>query len=366
MTEEMKAAMERTEAAVMALREANARKFEEFEARLNRQALGSGGGGEGESEAKVRKAFETFVRTGDASEVKALVLSSGPAGGYLVPTSLAAQIIEVGAEEGAIRRLARTERLTEGVFEQPIAKNLCGAVHVAEGSSRSETSTPDFAVFRSAGGGLAAVAPISNWALQDAQYDVAAFITVSIGMQFGIAEAQDFIVGDGVGKSRGFTTYPLAATADATRPWGTIEKVAAGSVSDFDIDDLLDLRGRLGARYRRGASWIMHPDVETYIRKLKSATTGEYYWQPSVAAGTPPTLLGLACHVDPFMPVISSGAAVVALADWKKAYLIIDIGSPMVIRDEVTSKGRTLVYCEKRLDAGVLDFNAVKILTMEV
>ncbi len=78
------------------------------------------------------------------------------------------------------------------------------------------------------------------------------------------------------------------------------------------MDDLISLLGKLAPRYRKNAAWVMHPDTEIYVRKLKSSSTGEYYWQPSTAAGTPPTLLGIPCYVDVNMPVIASAASVIA------------------------------------------------------
>jgi predicted phage gp36 major capsid-like protein len=43
---------------------------------------------------------------------------------------------------------------------------------------------------------------------------------------------------------------------------------------------------------------------------------------------------------------------------------IVDIGQPLMLRDQVTSKGRTLFYAEKRVCGGILDFNAGKLLVM--
>lgn len=338
-----------------------------IEARANRQAIGLGGGGalEAPASAEELKAFTAWARTGDV-EKKLISINVDPSGGYLMPTVLANQIAQVGAEEGAIRKLARVENPSSMDFEIPIAKNYGGANHVGETSTRSETATPDLAMFRSGGGALAAVAPVTNWAMQDSKYDLAGFIAESIGGQFGVTEAADFVVGDGISKSLGFTIYPLAATADATRAWGTIEKLHAGSISAISIDNLIDLRGKLGPRYRKSAAWVWHPDTSTALRKLKASTSGDYYWQPASAAGQPDTMLGLPVFEDVNMPTIASAAPVVALADWRKFYCVVDVGQPIMIRDQVTSKGKTLFYSEKRLNGGVLDFNAGKILVMSV
>ncbi len=341
-------------------------RLDKIEAKANRYALfdrastSSTLAGERGEEVK---AFETWARTGEI-ERKAMSISVDTAGGYAMPRVLADQIYLVGAEQGAIRPLARKYTPESGDFHQPIRRTNAGANRVGETQTRSETTTPSLADFHPMHGGLAAVAPVSNWALNDSKYDLSSFIVESIGEQFGIAESADFVTGTGINQASGFLSYTQAATADATRTWGEIEKLHAGSVSDFDLDDLIGLMGKLAPRYRKRAAWVFHPDTATYIRKIRLIANGEYAWQPSIAAGVPPTLLGLPAYEDVNMPVIASAAAVVALADWSRFYAIVDIGQPTMIRDAYTSKGNTLFYSERRVGGGVLDFNAGKLLVM--
>lgn len=339
-----------------------------LEAKMGRQAIGLGGAfaaedaGAGAWSATAEgKAFVSFLRTG---ETKTMSLGSDPDGGYAAPPQFASEITKVGAEQGAIRGLARVYPASTGDFHIPVNTTLAGAAWVGEGSTRGETTTPALGKIHPLHGGMAAVAPVTNWLLNDAGYDLAAFVTESIGEQFGVSESAAFVTGDGVNKPSGFLTNALAATADATRAFGTVEKLHAGSTSDFDIDDLIDLLAKLAPRYRKNACWCMHPNTEQYVRKLKASTSGDYYWQPAVAAGAPNTLLGLPCCVDVNMPTIASAAGVVAVADWRKFYAITDIGSTVLLRDQVTKKGFTLFYAEKRVGGSVVDSNAGKVLVM--
>ncbi len=308
------------------------------------------------------KAFDAFLRR---DERKAMSLSDDTQGGYLAPPQFNNEIMLVSAEQGAIRGLARKYAPGTGDFTIPVSPTLAGAGRTTELSTRSNTTTPGLAAFRPENGGVYAVAPVSNWLLNDASYDVAAFVRESIGIQFGVTESADFVTGDGVNKARGFATgYTLAATADATRAWAQIEKLHAGSTTALDIDDLIDLRAKLAPRYQKNAAFVMNQNTEAYIRKLKASSSGDYYWQPAVAAGEPNTLLGVPCYVDVNMPDIASAAVTVAIADWSKFYAVVDIGQTVVLRDPYTSKGNTLFYVEKRVGGGVLDFNAGKLLVM--
>lgn len=342
------------------------RQIDEINAALARRKAAGVADGFGD-EREEREAAVRFLRTGDRDlATKAMVIGSNPDGGYAVPSQLSDEIVEVGAEQGAIRKLARVHTPQTGDYAIIVSPTLAGAGRVGETDPRTNTTTPSLARIAPTHGAIYAVAPISNALLNDAKFDIVGHVTASIGTQFGVTESADFVTGDGVAKALGFLASPLAATPDSSRAFGTVEKLHAGSTTDFDVDDLLSLVGKLAPRYRRRAAFVFHPDTETYIRKLKSATSGEYYWQAATAAGTPNTLLGYPCFVDVNMPTIASGAAVVAVADWAKFYAIVDVGPTMLLRDPYTSKGQVLIYVEKRAGGCVVDSNAGKVLVMSV
>ncbi len=158
MPEEQKKAFEE-------LKRNNVGRWDEIERKVNKLSLGGAAGSSGDADLETRE-FLAFARTGERKSTQ-MIGGVDPAGGYTMPKQLAARIVEVGAEEGAIRSLAKVESPGTSNFEVPIATNLAGASHVGETQSRDNTTTPDFALFKPGIGGLAAVAPVSNWALQD-------------------------------------------------------------------------------------------------------------------------------------------------------------------------------------------------------
>ena len=66
------------------------------------------------------------------------------------------------------------------------------------------------------------------------------------------------------------------------------------------------------------------------------------------------------------MPVVAAAANAVLVKDFRAAYSVIDIGSPVLIRDEVTSKGTVKFYVAKRVGGALVDSNAVKVRTLSV
>lgn len=345
----------------------------QLEAKKGREKFAFGGSDEPKAtgtETKERKAFENFMRGGaerlSDDERKAMILNNDPSGGYTVEESFASEIQKVGAEQGVIRSLAKNYKAKSGDFSIIVNPDLAGAAWITEQGSRDATTTPDFARVRPSPGGLYAVAPIGNWLLNDSAYPLAEFIVDSIGTQFGVSESAAFVSGNGVNKPMGFLSMPRVTTADATRPFGTIQKVDTGGATTLTIDNVIDLLGALAPRYRKNAAFVMHPDIASFLRKLKASTSGDYYWQPSLVAGAPDTLLGVPVGLDVNMPnTVASTNAVIAVADWTKAYAVVDVGPQMMLRDPLTSKGNTLFYAERRVGGNVVDSNAIKILVCE-
>lgn len=75
-----------------------------------------------------------------------------------------------------------------------------------------------------------------------------------------------------------------------------------------------------------------------------------------------PTLLGRPVAVDETMPPIAAGAAAIALADWRKAYLVTDRKGTTVLRDPYSNKPFVNFYCTKRVGGAVIDDDAMKLM----
>lgn len=344
--------------------EAHARQLE---ARMNRMSLGLGGVGStdgGGLDTTATQAFVRFIRGEiDERELKAMTIAVAADGGVAVPPSFDAAITKVGAEFGAVRSLARNIKADRADFSLVVNTTLAGASWVTESSIRANTSTPGLVQITPPSAGLAAVAPISNWLANDAAYPIESFVTESIGSQFGVTESAAFINGSGSGQPAGILSATRAATPDATRAFGTIQSLNAGSTSAITLDNLLDLLNTLAPRYRGGATWLMNPSTATVLRKLKDST-GQPLWQPSVSAGQPQTLLGMPVSLDVNVPVIASASVPILLGNFRQGYVVLDVGETLLIRDQVTSKGNLLIYCERRVGGQVIDSNAIECLVM--
>ena len=91
--------------------------------------------------------------------------------------------------------------------------------------------------------------------------------------------------------------------------------------------------------------------------------SGQYYlWQPDPLVGFGGRLLGSPVEIDDNMPVIASGSYSIAYADFRQAYVVVNRSGIMVIRDNITAKGKTKFNFRKRIGGGIQNFEAVKLM----
>ena len=137
---------------------------------------------------------------------------------------------------------------------------------------------------------------VSEELLNDSVFDLESYIAKEFARRIGAKEEEAFFSGDGSGKPLGI----LAATG------GAQTGVTAASSTAVTADELMDLFYSLKSPYRKKAVWVLNDSTIKAVRKLKDST-GQYLWQPSLAAGTPDTLLGRPVKTSAYMPVIAAG-----------------------------------------------------------
>ena len=177
-------------------------------------------------------------------------------------------------------------------------------------------------------------------------------------------KALRLISGNGTNKQR-LLAYTTAATADASRAFGTIEHVATGVAGDFaaanKADVLYDVIGKLKAAYRGGSVWMMNKAVMFEVLKLKD-TTGQYLWQPSLQEGFPIRLLGFGVVEAEDMPSKAANALAIAFGNFKRGYTIVDRFGTRMLRDPYTNKPYVGFYTTKRVGGGLVNSEAIKVV----
>lgn len=327
---------------------------------------------QGADYSQYKTAFGKYTRFGlDAlsmDERKYMQVGSDSDGGFLVTSEFLKEIIRVESNNSVMRRVARIIPMGRGELEVPASLTRPETGWVGETATRSDTDNPSLGKHHFVAKEIYAQPKATQKLLDDSEFDIESFLGEEVGLAFAEAEDLAFISGDGIATPRGFTTYDTAATADATRAWGVVQHIATGQAGAWPTTDaliydkLVDVTTSLRPRYRKNARWIMGTEAINKLRKMKTATTLEPLWQPSLTELEPDRLLGYPVVEAEQMPAVGANSLSVAFGDFRRAYWILDRTGVRLLRDPYTDKPFVKFYTTKRVTGGVADSHAIKLL----
>jgi HK97 family phage major capsid protein len=319
-----------------------------------------------------RKAFATYIQRGDARGLEALQhkgvsTTSDAEGGYAVSSSIDTMIERYAVDENVMRQDCSVITVRNERFEKLVRTDSAASGWVDETEARTETTAPVLKALTPFFGEIYAAPASTQRALDDMDaLSVESWLAEEIGIQFASEENSAFTVGTGVKKPKGILSYTLAATADSSRTFGSIEKVASGSSGNFVASKLIDLVYAMHPKYAQGAKWHMSTLALAAIMKLTGTQNDHFMWQPSLAAGQPSTLLGYPIVVNQDVPVPAASANAAIFGNFKRGYQIVDLvnGGLRVIRDGLTNKPKVIFYATKRVGGHVVNDQAFKVMTL--
>jgi HK97 family phage major capsid protein len=380
--------------------------FAKLEAKVNRLSLSGGGGDEakaleietrlfnGHLRATAQKtgrqappdltvddykaykaALNKYLRRGPEemgdAERKAMSVGSEPDGGYTVTPDLTGRVVTKLFETSPIRTIAAQQTISTDALEGLRDTDQAGFGWVAETATRPATTTPQLNKWRIQVHEWYANPGATQTLLDDSNINIEQWLADKVADRGARGTNTAFVVGTGVGQPRGFASYGTAATADATRAWGTLEHVATGTSGGYGTDPngankLIDLVHKLNANYRQGAVWVMNRRTLGTTRQLKDSSggagQGSYIWLPSLAAGQLSTLLGYPVTEADDMVDLGANSLSVAFGNFARGYQIVDRVGIRVLRDPYTNKPYVMFYTTARVGGDVIDFDAIKFM----
>lgn len=309
--------------------------------------------------------FRRWMQKGEqllgADEMKALSVGSDPDGGYVVTPDTSGQIVQRVFETSPMRAYASVQVISTDALEGLFDLDEAAASWVAETAARPETATPKLGQWRIPVHELSAFPFATQKLLDDASINMEAWLATKVADKFARSESNAFVVGDGIGKPRGFLSYGSGTTLP-----GTIEQFPTGASGAFAAapnggDVLIDALYGLKAQYRANATWFMNRATTKLVRKLKDQD-GAYLWSPGIAAGQPASLLGYPVAAFEDMPDPAASSLSIAVGDMRAAYQIVDRIGIRVLRDNLTNKPFVGFYSTKRVGGDVVNFEAIKLV----
>lgn len=314
-----------------------------------------------------KRAFERLVRANmrvemlSDAERKALSVGSQTDGGYFVDPDMTGRIVAKVYETSPVRAYASVQVISTDTLEGFYDNDEVGYGWVAELDSRAATTTPSVGKWSIPVHEMYAMPQASQKLLDDAAINIETWLSAKIADKFARAENNAFVVGDGIGKPKGFM-----AAAESTDLTVGVEQFDTGVSGGFAAapaggDVLISALYGLKAPYRQNATWFMNSSTFAAARKLKDSD-GAYHWAPGIAVGQPATILGRPLATFEDMADISAGSLSIAVGDLGAAYQIVDRLGISMLRDPYSSKPYVLFYARKRTGGDVINGEALKFV----
>lgn len=251
--------------------------------------------GDDDDAAAIRSLVRGEVRSLNFEQRDVLTSSTGSP----VPTSFFGEVIAKARLVGPM--LATSTVLTTAGGENlqiPRVNTYSGATIASEAAAIGE-SDPAFSAFVTLGAfKFSYLVQVSRELIEDSGVDILGFLADQVGQGVGFPTNNALTVGTG-------TTGPLGiVTASTLGVTG-----GTGVVGAFTADDLIDLAFSTdgAARMLPGAAFMMNGASIGKVRKLKD-DAGAFVFQPSLAVGTPDTLIGFPLVENPAMADTATAA----------------------------------------------------------
>ncbi len=213
------------------------RRLDELALKGARPAIGGErGAARNEERIEHKAAFEAYVRSGEATglralELKAMSIGSNADGGYLVPPEIEQTIGERLTAISPIRGIAGQRTISSNVYKKPFMTAGPAVGWVGETDARTQTGTPTLDELSFPAMELYAMPAATATLLEDSAVNLDQWLAQEVEQVFAAQEGTAFVTGDGNNKPKGFLSY--TTVADASWSWGNIGYVASGVAGDF-------------------------------------------------------------------------------------------------------------------------------------
>lgn len=326
------------------------------------------------SEEICKKYADMIVKGKDGKEAvfKTLLEGNNPDGGYFVRPDVSNQMVKRIFETSPMRSVSNVVTTTSDELEMIIDDDeAASGGWVGEVDARPETGTPQIGLLRIPVHELYAQPAASQRMLDDAGFDIEAWLQNKVTSRLTRDENTSFVTGNGSQKPKGFLTYaPWAAAGVYQR--NAIEQISSVSTTGglIEGDDIQNLQNALIEDYQPNAVYAMNRQTFSQIMTLKDSQGQYIYDTRFVSPATPMMLKGKPVVLMNDMPVSTVAAPVtdalaVAYGDFSVGYTIVDRMGFRVIRDVYSNKPFVLFYTTKRVGGAVTNYESIKLLKLD-
>jgi HK97 family phage major capsid protein len=264
------------------------------------------------------------LKTG-STEFRAQSTGVTTAGGFFIPTELAATIVRSMLAWGPMYDPGvSTEMVTSSgnpIRIPTVDDTAVTAVTHTENTALTDTGAKDVTIGQKSLDAFAFDTQFIRWSWEldaDSIFGMEALLGDLLGERLGRIANLQLTTGSGTGAPNGIVTA------------SSLGKTAA-AVAAITFDEIIDLEHSVDPAYRSSprAAFMMNDSVLQAVRKLKDGQ-GNYLWQNgNVQAGVPGTINGRPFYINQAMASQATGARVMLFGDFSK-YFVRKVGAPVI------------------------------------
>lgn len=322
-----------------------------------------GAGGSGASETLLHRIGKIYVasKQAQADTLKALTVGVDEDGGYIVPVDFIPELIQEITEQPSIRSLVRVMPVKRQSGSVPVLLGGTTLINISETGSYKPSSggskQPTFGKVSynvSKWGGLI---PVSDELSEDAFVDIGRIIMDVFSEAARVTENTQCLIG-------------ATGTSNAPNPTGIFatdagyQNIAPAATPGYD--DFVKTYYKLGAAYRKMASWLMNTDALMFVALLKDGNDRPLF-QPDPRELGEFNILGKRVDIfDEINTIAASGKTSVGFGLWKSAYYLFDRRQLTMLSTntggDAFETGTIVTRVDERFDGRPADKKAAVIL----
>lgn len=320
-----------------------------------------------ESKAPLIDSFKA-IKSGDLRQMKALGISTGVSGGYMVQPEYSNDVIDLLQDNsiflngGAAQSLVRFVPMVSDVMNIPVVESTGTGYWIGENTAITD-SEPTFGLRRLTAKKLAAIMPISNELLADSLPEFETIIKQDLARGMANDVDQAILTGQGGGEPLGIVNQTgITSTALNAAP------------TYANLIDLITRIEQASVTLNDSARWVFNPREKGTFRKLES-TSDDLIWTDTNfisrtgQAGVPATLVGYGWLASNNVLLGTNGNAAnesnIFFGNWDEVIVGMRKELEFKVSDQAESAFRndqTLIRAILRMDVVVAHPAAIQVL----
>jgi len=269
-----------------------------------------------------------------AAETPSLRTDVSLQGGVLLTPMQANEILRKAVAMTPIEQYAKNVTISGKSIQQPVHEQLPRAYFAGE-LEASTNSVPKYSMMEFAPVRQSVKIPVSMEMLNQTEYDIVGEVNSNAAKAFAVGLGYNAINGTGVKSPEGILNND------------SVSKIYTDATNAITAEDIIGVGYHLKSAYN--PTYFLNRLVLKRIRLLKDAATGRFIWSPGgdMNQGNMPLINGLP-YVDTFTDLptnttITSGTAILVLAEMSEFYQITKNSNIFVIRDEISNASEAQV-----------------------